>query len=103
MATKPPAVTDWECSVLRDILTRQGLTHLSVTKRSPYLKIEAADTVGTYPVLRLRRDTVHLWTLEFPTSSSRWETTPYRGTKAELMAMVVADFSWVLVNQQNPA
>lgn len=102
MPAKAPPVTESECDALRRTLTSLGLTHLTVTKRSPHLKIEASDAVGPYPVLRLRRETANLWTLEFPTSSNRWETTPYRAPIRELMQLVVDEFNWVLTDQQDP-
>jgi hypothetical protein len=102
MTTKPPTVTDSDASELRFVLDQRGLDSLQVTKRSPCLRVEAVDEVGAYPILRLRRSTVHLWVLEFPTSGNRWETTPYRDTMPNLLDRVVADFSWVIAIPQNP-
>jgi hypothetical protein len=100
--SRTPPIDRSHVEELRHILSRLGLQEFHVAKHSPCLRVEAIDEQGNYPVLRLRRDTVHLWILELPKSTNRWETTPYRATMPELMNMVVADFGWLLAAHQNP-
>ena len=47
---------------------------------------------------RLRRDTVHLWSLDMPGHSGRWERTPFRGQRVELVDLLFEQFSWVRAN-----
>ena len=102
MSRTTPPITVFEISELRGALNDIGMHHLTVAKHSPCLRVDATDEVGAYPIFRLRRSTVHLWTLEFPTSRNRWETTPYRDTIPNLLKLVVNDFGWILATHQDP-
>jgi hypothetical protein len=45
---------------------------------------------------RLRRDTVHLWTLEIATHTGKWEKTGFRGLFQDLLKLMMTDFPWTL-------
>jgi hypothetical protein len=92
----------FEIRELRGALNDIGMHHETVTKHSPCLRVDAMDDVGAYPLLRLRRCTVHLWPLEFPNSRNRWESTPNRDTIPNLLKLMVTDFAWILAAHQDP-
>ncbi len=70
--------------------------HLRVRRRADLLTIESGSPRDPVPHARLRQVTVHLWRLEMPTHSGRWETTPFRDELTALLEMLVSDFSWAL-------
>jgi hypothetical protein len=70
--------------------------HLRVRRRADLLTIESGDPRDPVPHARLRQVTVHLWRLEMPTHSGRWETTPLRDQLRALLEMLARDFGWAL-------
>ena len=54
------------------------------------------------PVLhaRLRRDTVHLWTLEMATHTGRWERTGFRDQRDKLLDLLVTTFPWIVAARE---
>jgi len=70
--------------------------HLRVRRRADLLTIESGSPQDPVPHARLRQVTVHLWRLEMPTHSGRWETTPFRDNLMALLEMLVSDFGWTL-------
>lgn len=81
---------------LTRLLHNGGATHLRVRNRAALLTIESGPEHDPWPHARLRRDTVHLWTLEMAVRGGRWETTPFRGLMTELVEMLLHDFGWTL-------
>jgi hypothetical protein len=81
---------------LEDSLAERGFTHLRVHHRGALLTIESGPKGAPIPHARLRRDTVHLWTLEMPTHTERWEPTPYRHTMDQHVELLVTQFAWAL-------
>jgi hypothetical protein len=73
-----------------------NLTHLRVRARGALLTVESGPDDDPCPHVRFRRDTVHLWFVEMPTRSNRWEKTPFRGPIDDLTDMVVQTFPWTL-------
>ena len=73
-----------------------GLSHLKVSTKGALLTLTSEDKEGNiYPHARLRRRTVHKWSLEMPTKKS-WEPTFMEGTNLELMNWLVEKFPWAL-------
>jgi hypothetical protein len=76
-------------------LKGQGLSHLRVRRRGDSLTIESGPDTGPYPHAKLCRRATHIWQLYMPTRS-RWEATPFCGSRDELVATLFADFGWAL-------
>ena len=91
---------DWRADDLEEDLTSRGYGHLRVRHHGDTLTIESgAKGPDAFAHARLRRETVHLWRLEMPTSTGRWETTPIRDTTDNLIAILLSVFSWALAKQ----
>jgi hypothetical protein len=73
-----------------------GLSHLRVRRRGDLLTLESGPAEAPHRHARLRRVTVHLWRLEMPTSSNRWDLTPFRDQLKVLLEMLVYQFPWTL-------
>jgi len=92
-----PAAEDYHPGELEEALSHHGLRHLRVRRRGDTLTIESGSAGrGAFPHARMRRETVHLWRLELPTSTGRWETTPLRDVIDHLVALLISDLSWTL-------
>lgn len=78
------------------LASRDGLAHLRVRHRADLVTIESGP--ATDPILhaRLRRVTVHLWQLEMPTHTGRWQPTPIRALMDEVLETLVDAFPWTL-------
>lgn len=87
-----------DAEALQADLLEHGLTHLAVRKRGAVLTIESGPPHDPFPCARLRRMSVHLWQLEMPTHSGRWESTPYRAPRNEIVKLLLTDFSWTLAD-----
>lgn len=72
------------------------LSHLRVRRRGDLLILESGSAEAPRRHARLRRVTVHLWRLEMPTSSNRWDLTPFRDQLKILLEMLVQQFPWTL-------
>jgi hypothetical protein len=77
-------------------LASYGLDHLRARKRGALVILESGPEDDPIPHARLRRDTVHLWTLEVATHTGRWETTGFRDTREKLIALLVTNLPWIL-------
>jgi hypothetical protein len=73
--------------------------HLRVRRRADLLVLESGPSNAPWPHARFRRETVHLWRLEFPTQTGSWETTPFRDQLARLLDTLINDFPWTLSNE----
>ena len=81
---------------LQGLLSLHGLTHLHARGHGALLVIESGAKDKRVPHARLRRVGVHLWWLELPTHTGRWERTGFRGQIAPLLAVLENDFPWLL-------
>jgi hypothetical protein len=77
-------------------LEHAGIDHLHVRKRGDLVVLESGPASDRVPRARLRRDTVHLWTLEFATHSGRWEKTGFRDQLRSLLTLVTTIFPWTI-------
>jgi hypothetical protein len=90
------AAEDDDAGDLEDALAERGFTHLRARHRGELLTIESGPKSGPMAHARLRRDTVHLWILEMPTHTGRWERTPYRQTMDQHVELLATQLSWAL-------
>jgi len=82
---------------------RAEYRHLRVRRRADLLTIVSGSPQGPVPRARLRQVTVHLWRLEMPTHTGRWETTPFREDLMVLLKLLVTDFGWTLAPIDDPS
>lgn len=82
---------------LLDLLTdHKGLGHLRVRHRADLLTLESGDQADPIRHARLRRSSVHLWTLECATHTGRWERTGFRDTLPRLVELLVTTLPWTI-------
>lgn len=77
----------------------EGLGHLRARRRGRVVTVESGPAKDAVAHVRFRRDTVHLWLLEMPVHSGRWDRTPYRDTLEHLMALLHEQFAWTLADR----
>lgn len=92
----PPAAEPHHARHVEDLLHRKGADHLRARKYGSTVIVESGPATDPIRHLRLRRDTVHLWRLEFATHTGRWERTPLRATIDDLIEAVIQNFPWTL-------
>jgi len=81
---------------VRDFLRRKKLGHLRVRRRGAVLALESGPANDPIPHLRLRRVSVHLWTVECATHTGRFEPTFLRDQLDKVLAEVAKTMPWVL-------
>ena len=64
----------WDADAVTRFLHERGYEHLRVRRRGSLLTIESGPVEDPVKHARLRRDSVHLWTLEMATHTGRFET-----------------------------
>ena len=80
----------------RFLRERRGLSHLRARCRADVLTLESGPSADPIPHARLRREAVHLWRLELPTASGRWEKTPHRAQLGAVLLVLAEDYPWLL-------
>ncbi|MGK3998863.1 hypothetical protein [Sorangium sp. So ce1024] len=93
--SKPHAAPEHAAAV-RSYLEAHGLPHLRARKYGQLVIIESGPENDPIAHARLRRDTVHLWTLEIATHTGKWEKTGFRGLWQDLLKLMMTDFPWTL-------
>ena len=96
MPRPPPPDEDDEDDVREFLARRKDLKHLRVRRRADLLTLESGPTSDPVRHARLRRVTVHYWTLECATHTGRWEKTGFRGPMAEMLEVLTSSIPWVL-------
>ena len=91
-----PAQTSDVLTVEAFLDSYPALSHLRVRRRGELLTLDSGPTEAPCRHARLRRVTGSLWRLEMPTSSSRWELTPFQDQLKVLLQMLVEQFPWTL-------
>lgn len=71
------------------------LGHLRIRHRGALLTLESGPTDEPMPHVRVRRLSVHYWTLECATHTGRWEPTGERAPLGELLELAVESYPWV--------
>jgi len=92
------------CDSVVTFLHRHGHSHVRARKRGALVTVESGPETDAVAHARFRRDSVHLWLLEMPTHTGRWQPTGLRGPLDELLAALVEQFPWTLapVASENP-
>lgn len=75
---------------------RKGLKHLRARRRADSIILESGSSGAVSSHARLRRVSVHRWTLDMPNHLGRWEPTPYEAALEALLTQLVRDFPWAL-------
>lgn len=87
----------WDADTVQAVLARYpDLSHLRVRRRGDLLTLESGPAEDPLCHARLRRVTVHLWRLEMPAASGRWDPTPFRDQLKALLDMLIQLFPWTL-------
>jgi hypothetical protein len=81
-------------------LTAHGLDHLRARKHGECVVLESGPEDDPIPHARLRRDTVHLWTLEVATHAGRWEKTGFRDVRDKLIELLVTTLPWIVAPRE---
>lgn len=92
----PRNAESWDPSAVEHRLHERGLTHLRARKHGAAVIVESGPEDRPWKHFRIRRDTVHLWWLDMATRGSKWERTPFRAQRDELVDMVIDQFPWTL-------
>lgn len=75
-----------------------ALAHLRVRSHGETLVVESGPADDPVRHARLRRQTVHLWTLDVADHRGRWQPTPFRETLHSIVELLLSQFGWVLEN-----
>jgi hypothetical protein len=78
------------------LVKRKKLKHLRVRRRADLVTIESGPADDPVRHARLRRVTVHFWTVECATHTGRWEKTGLRGPMSVVLECLVSEIPWVL-------
>lgn len=81
---------------VEDILHKRGFTHLRARKYGAAVIVESGPKSNPIRHFRIRRDTVHLWLLDFSLHNDRWEKTPFRAPLRDLVEAVIEQFPWTI-------
>jgi hypothetical protein len=94
---RPPLPDEDDEDDVREFFALQkDLKHLRVRRRADLLTLESGPAADPVRHARLRRVTVHYWTLECATHTGRWEKTGFRGPMAEMLEVLTSTIPWVL-------
>ena len=74
----------------------KSLKHLRVRRRADLLTLESGPASDPVRHARLRRVTVHYWTLECATHTGRWEKTGFRGPLAKMLEVLTSELAPVV-------
>ena len=72
-----------------------GCEHIRVRKHGDLIILESGPETNPVAHARLRRVTKQWWTIEMGIAG-KWERTPFRAQRRELLQMLVDQFPWVL-------
>lgn len=78
------------------LAARSGLTHLQVSRRGSSLTVHSGTGPDHQKHVRLTHLAGTTWGLSFPQHIGRWERTPFTGSLAELLNILVDDFPFLL-------
>ena len=93
----PKFKADWMQELsLKQLLDARGQTHTRVRAHGDLLIVESGPKDDAVPHVRFRRQGVHIWTLELPSQTERWNKTPYRGPMEAMLDVLEHEIPWVL-------
>jgi hypothetical protein len=93
---RKPHAEPHDAEAVTNYFAARGLKHLRARKHGYLVIIESGPPEDPIAHARLRRDTVHLWTLEIATHMGRWEKTGYRDLRDKLLELLVSAFPWTI-------
>jgi hypothetical protein len=85
-----------DASRVEELLHEVGAKHLRARKYGASVLVESGPQDDPVKHFRLRRDTVHLWCLDMANHRGKWERTPFRHGRDDLVRLVVETFPWTL-------
>ena len=98
---KPPHADQDDADDLSELLHAEpNLAHLRVRRRGSVLTIESGPKDDALQHARLRRVTLHKWTLEVATHMGEWQVTGLREPLPDLVRTLQLQFPWVLVPRE---
>ena len=95
-----PHIGQEHADAIASRLAANGLPHLRGRKHGELVVIESGPKDDPIAHVRLRRETIHLWTLEVATHTGRWEKTGFRGTIDELLRLLVTQLPWTVAPRE---
>lgn len=95
MPAKPKAEPHHASQVER-LLHQREATHLRARCYGSTVIVESGPKDDPVKHFRLRRDSVHLWCLDFAGRGDRWERTHIRANIVDSISAVVEEFPWTL-------
>jgi len=94
---RPLHADEDDAVLVREFLAEhEGLDHLRVRRRADLVTLESGPEDDPVHHARLRRLSVHYWTLECATHTGRWEKTGFRGPMKDILHTLVSTIPWVL-------
>lgn len=72
------------------------LSHIHVRKHGALIILESGPEGDRRPHARLRKVTKQWWTLEMPDHMERWNKTPHRALRNEVLQLLVDNYGWTL-------
>ena len=91
-----PHAEPHDAEAVHAYLATRGAIHLRARKYGALVILESGPVEDPIPHARLRRDTVHLWTLEIATPTGRWEKTGFRALRNELLVLLMMTLPWTI-------
>jgi len=95
----PRNVEPYHPGHVQDWLHDRGLDHLRARKYGSAVIVESGPAGDAIKHFRVRRDTVHLWLLDFADHRGKWERTPFRAQLEELLETVVETLPWTVADR----
>jgi hypothetical protein len=90
----------WDAARVQEILHKAGFPHLRARKHGSSVIVESGPSSDPIKHFQLRRDTVHLWCLDFAKHTGRWERTPFRDQRDNLVQMIADQFPWTIADRE---
>jgi len=75
------------------------LAHIRVRHHARLITLESGPADDPVLHARLRRLAATLWQLEMATHTGRWEPTPFRASREDLLKLLLGNFGWTLAER----
>jgi hypothetical protein len=99
-ARNTAAKSDDDARAVEQFLRRHpGLGHIRVRHRTPLITLESGPADDPVLHARLRRVAANLWQLEMATHTGRWQSTPFRAARDDLLEILLGNFGWTLAER----
>jgi hypothetical protein len=99
-ARNTAAKPDDDVRAVEQFLRRHpDLAHIRVRQRAALITLESGPPADPVLHARLRRLAVNFWQLEMATHTGRWEPTPFRAARNELLEILLGNFGWTLAER----